>query len=142
MMASMTLTTRWFGLLLLAAAGLAACAAPTGDAVPECDASWAEVQPSILVASDGDAEPMPIACMSPIDDRRIRIGFFLPAGPTCHALSALDIVESADAVSVRIGVEPLHDPLAGACPDEPMRAMTEADLQAPVGDRELLDSGT
>lgn len=124
------------GALLVALVG---CASPTGGSVPGCDDSWADA-PSVIVAPT-DAEPVlvTIECMSEIDDRRIRIGLRLPAGPSCHALSALRIREGPDAVSVEADVVVVNDPLAGACSDEPMRVVTEADLQAPVGDRSLLD---
>ncbi|MCV0402801.1 MAG: hypothetical protein K5924_03710 [Chloroflexi bacterium] len=122
--------------------GLVACAGVTGTSVPECDESWAGLDAVILVPDEeAEAIPVAIACMSEIDEERIRIGFEAPAGPSCHQLSLLDINESADAVSVRVGVVAVDDPLAGACPDEPVRMVTEADLQAPVGDRELLGAG-
>lgn len=128
---------------LILALCLAACGAVTGTPVPECDDSWAELDAVILVPDEeAEAIPVAIACMSEIDDERIRIGFEAPAGPSCHQLSLLEINESADAVAVSVAVVAVNDPLAGACPDEPVRMVTEADLQAPVGDRALLDAGS
>lgn len=118
---------------------LAGCASPTGGSVPGCDASWADAPVVIVATADEEAIPVSIECMSEIDDRRIRIGLRLPPGPSCHALSALRIREGPDAVSVTADVVAVNDPLAGACADEPMRVVTEADLQAAVGDRALLD---
>lgn len=118
---------------------LAACAGVTGAPVPECDRSWNSPEPVIVKPTEEDPIPATIECMSEIDHRRIRIGLRLPAGPDCHALSALLIREGPDAVSVEADVVVVNDPLAGACSDEAMRVVTEADLQAPVGDRALLD---
>ncbi len=118
---------------------LVACATPSGRQVPQCDASWTAVQPVIVVPAQAEATPVAIDCMAEIDESRIRVGFRMPAGPSCHRLGSLGIGESAGAVSVSVGVVVVNDPLAGACSDEPMRVVTEADLQAPVGDRALLD---
>ena len=90
-------------------------------------------------APDASAQPIPIRCMEQIDARRLRIGFDLPAGPTCRVLDEVRVVEGADAVSVGLFLAATDDPAAGACPDEPMRAATEIDLQAPVAGRTLLD---
>ncbi len=121
-------------------AALAGCASPTGGSVPGCDDSWADALSVIVTPTDDETViPVAIECMSEIDDRRVRIGLRLPAGPDCHALSALRMREGSDAVSVEADVVVVNDPLAGACSDEPMRVVTEADLQAPLGDRALLD---
>ncbi|MGI8658919.1 MAG: hypothetical protein ACR2K4_09185 [Candidatus Limnocylindria bacterium] len=118
---------------------LAACAAPPGRAAPECDASWTVVQPVMVIPGQGEATPVEIDCMAEIDESRIRIGFRMPPGPGCHRLSGIHLTETAAAVAVRAVVEAFEDPLAGACPDEPIRVVTEVELQAPVGDRALLD---
>jgi hypothetical protein len=76
--------------------------------------------------------------MRRVDEKRISIGFELPPGPDCYELAAVELVESADAVSVTLQVAPMTD-AGGACPTERARAVTEVDLQAPVGDRALLD---
>lgn len=126
---------------LLVAGALVGCGTVTGAAVPECEAAWQDLEPSIVTQSDEQPIPVAVDCISEIDDERIRIGFTSPPGPSCHRLSDLRIAESADAVAVSVTVVAVDDPLAGACPDEPTRMMTEADLQAPVGDRMLLDGG-
>lgn len=112
---------------------------PAGSEVPVCDGSWTEVESRIVIPGAGPSEPTPIECMRQIDERRIRIGFLMPAGPSCHRLSAIDVVEGADAVSITLHVARHDDPTAGACPDEALRATTEIDLQAAVADRALLD---
>jgi hypothetical protein len=116
---------------------LAACAFPTGAAVDECNTSWRGVEAQIITAARDDGQEIPIACMRRVDERRISIGFEMPPGPDCYELSAIDLVESADAVAVTLSVAPVN--AGGACPDEAVRAVTEVDLQAPVGERVLLD---
>ena len=118
---------------------LAACASPAGAEVDECDASWRGVDAHIVRPGGTEADAVPIECMRQVDDRRVRIGFRMPAGPDCHRLSAIDVVEGADSVAITLRVSRDDDPLAGACPDGPAMATTEIDLQAPVEDRVLLD---
>jgi hypothetical protein len=117
---------------------LAACTTPTGVAVEECNTSWRGLDARIATGAAGERQPVPIACMWPVDERRISIGFEMPPGPDCYELAAIELVESADAVSVTL-VASLMDNVGGSCPSEPVRAVTEVDLQAPVGDRTLLD---
>ena len=105
----------------------------------ECDASWRFVESHILVDLDRERQMVPIECIRQVGLRRIRIGFMLPPGPSCFELSAIDVVESGDAVSITLAVARDDDPLAGACPAEPMQAATEIELQAPVADRTLRD---
>jgi hypothetical protein len=116
---------------------LAACTLPSGVAVDECNTSWRGLDARIVTTPRDDGQEIPIACMRRVDDRRISVGFEMPPGPDCYELSAIELVESADAVAVTLRVARTED--AGACPDEPLRAVTEVDLQAPVGDRSLLD---
>jgi len=124
---------------LLVALLLAACAAPSGAPVDECDASWRAVES--LIVTPGGAEPraVPIECIRRIDERRIRIGFLMPAGPSCYRLSAVEVVEGADAVSIALIASRDDNPAAGTCPEEAPRSTTEIDLAAPVADRALLD---
>ncbi len=126
---------RALGLVLV----LAACAAPVGQPVEECDASWRDVESVIVtpVSSEGDA--VALDCIRQVDEYRIRIGFQVPAGPSCYVLSAYRVAEGADAVSVTLHVSATDDPAAGACADEARRVATEIDLQAPVDGRILLD---
>jgi hypothetical protein len=118
---------------------LSACGVPTGQAVAECDASWRGVESVIVQPRPGETQTVPIECMRSIDQNRVRIGFTMPTGPTCYALSAVDVVEAADAVSITLFATAEDDPNAGACPEQPGRTATEIDLQAPVADRRLLD---
>jgi hypothetical protein len=117
---------------------LTACASPSGVAVEECNTSWRGIDARIV--SDGTGEPRtaPIACMLGIDERRISIGFEMPPGPDCYELAGIELDESADAVAVTLTVGVASD-VGGSCPDEPVRVVTEVDLQAPVDDRTLLD---
>ncbi|MEO7267573.1 MAG: hypothetical protein ABIY36_06160 [Candidatus Limnocylindria bacterium] len=93
----------------------------------------------MVVPAEGEAVPIEIDCIAEIDESRIRIGFRMPPGPGCHRLGGIHLTETADAVSVSATVQAFEDPLAGACPPEPIQVVTEVELQAPVGDRVLLD---
>ena len=121
---------------------LSACAVPAGRTVAECDASWREVESVIVQQSPSEAEPLPIECMRRVDQSRVRIGFTMPPGPTCYVLSAVDVVEAAESVSIALSMTAVADPAAGACPEEATRSATEIDLQAPVDDRILLDGSS
>ena len=121
------------GLLLLAA-----CAMPTGVAVEECNTSWRGIDPLIATGASADQQPIPISCMRTVDEKRISIGFEMPPGPNCYELASIDLVESADAVSVSLFVSVIDD-IGGSCSPEPVRYVTEVDLQSPVAGRTLLD---
>jgi len=124
----------------LAALLLTACAAPAGAPVEvECDASWRFIESHILMELDGERQTVPIECIRRNGLRRIRIGFMMPPGPSCFGLAGIEVVESGDAVSITLVVARNDDPLAGACANEPTRAATEIELQAPVADRSILD---
>ncbi len=117
---------------------LAACANPTGVAVDECNTSWRGLESRVVGGGTGERQPVPIACMLRIDERRIIIGFEMPAGPDCYELAAVDLEESADVAAVTLFVA-RQDNVGGACPTEPARTVTEVDFQSPIGDRALLD---
>lgn len=118
---------------------VAGCASPTGAARTGCNADWLDV-PSVVTHPGGVEElALPIDCIEQIANRRLRIGFRLPAGPACHVLSRVELLESADAVSITLIGAVDDDPNAGACPDEAQMVVTEIDLAAPVDDRQLLD---
>jgi len=121
------------GLLLLAA-----CAMPNGVAVEECNTSWRGIDPLIATGASADQQPIPISCMRTVDEKRISIGFEMPPGPDCYELASIELVESADAVSVSLFVSVIDD-IGGSCSPEPVRYVTEVDLQSPVADRTLLD---
>lgn len=118
---------------------LAACVAPIGAQRTGCNADWLDA-PAVVARPGGVGErPIPTDCIGQIENRRLRVGFFLPAGPDCHVLQRVDVVESADAVLLTLIVAVNDDPSAGACPEERQRVVTEIDLAAPVDDRALLD---
>lgn len=118
---------------------LGACAPATGTSVGLCDASWRLRDAETVEPGGVDERAVPIECMRPIERRRVRIGFVMPPGPECHVLSRVDVVETADAVSVTLLVARRDDPNAGACSEAAHFARTEIDLQQAVGSRRLLD---
>lgn len=124
---------------LVAALILAACATPVGEDRSGCGAEWLDVEAVATTARGADERPLPIECIHQIGNRRVRVGLLLPAGPSCHLLKRIELVESADAVSITLFGAVDDDPAAGACPEEPRQVVTEIDLAAPVDDRALLD---
>ena len=118
---------------------LAACAVPDGADRSGCGPEWLDVEPVVTSARGADERPLPIDCMHQIANRRVRVGFTLPAGPSCYLLQRVELLESADAVSITLIGAIDDDPAASACPEEPRRVVTEIDLAAPVDDRRLLD---
>jgi hypothetical protein len=117
---------------------LTACVSPSGEPVDECNTSWRGLEARIVGRPSGDAQPIPIACMWQVDEKRISIGFELPPGPDCYELASIEQEESAGAVAVTVFVSRMDD-VGGSCSPEPIRSVTEIDLQSPVGDRRLLD---
>ncbi len=118
---------------------LAACASPSGVERNGCNADWLEA-PSVTSRVGGSVEQvLPIDCIQEIANRRLRLGFVLPAGPSCHVLGRVELTELADAISITLFETVDEDPNAGACPEEPQMVVTEIDLASPVGDRRLLD---
>jgi len=118
---------------------LAACAVPVGEARSGCGPEWVDVEPVVTSARGADERAVPIDCTRQIANRRVRVGFSLPAGPACYLLRRVELLESADAVSITLFAAVDDDPAGGACPEEPRRVVTEIDLAAPIGDRTLLD---
>jgi len=118
---------------------LSACASPTGAERIGCDADWLDVRTVAAQGGGVQEQTLPIECIEQIANRRVRVGFSLPAGQSCHVLSRVELVESANAVSVTLIGAENDDPNAGACPEEARRAVTEIDLASPVDDRGLLD---
>ena len=123
-------------LILLA---VAACAVPSGEEPLICDAQWLEIDAVIVRDAGVEERTVPVDCYRRVAARRVRLGFTLPPGPTCWHLSRVDLVESADAAEITLRVARHDEPAAGACPEEPTRVVTELDLQAPIGDRRILD---
>ncbi|MCA1588625.1 MAG: hypothetical protein LC744_08260 [Chloroflexi bacterium] len=126
-------------LALLLCLSLLACRAAEGEPADGCDSTWRTREPQIVEPGGVEERTVPIDCMLPIERRRLRIGFTMPGGPDCHRLSRIDVVETADAVSVTLFVSRNDDPTAGACADAPQPVRTEIDLQQDARTRELLD---
>ena len=126
--------------LLLLATVVTACVVPAGAEVDTCGAEWRGIEAVIVQRGDAALEPVSADCIRQVDERRIRIGFTMPGGPSCYRLADYAVEESADAVSVALFVARVDDPAAGACAPEPRQVTTEIDLQAPVADRTLLDA--
>ena len=125
----------------LALLALAACALPSGTERAGCNAEWLDA-PAVIARGGGmDERLLRIDCIEQIGPRRVRLGFMLPAGPSCHLLQRVELVESADAVSISLIGAVSDDPNAGACPEEARRVVTEVDFQSPIADRVLLDGG-
>lgn len=123
---------------LVLAVILTACVTPIGDQRPGCGADWLDAEAVAASASGTDERALPIDCIHQIANRRVRVGFVLPPGPSCHVLKRVELVESADAVSITLFGAVDDDPAAGACPEEPRQVVTEIDLAAPIADRVLL----
>jgi len=127
---------------VFAALLLAACAVPVGEDRSSCGPEWLDVEPVVTSARGADERAVPIDCMHQIANRRVRVGFTLPAGPSCYLLRRVELLESADAVSITLFAAVDDDPAAGACPEEPRPVATEIDVAAPLGDRTLLDGSS
>ena len=128
--------SRWCAALALAL--LAGCAVAEGAPADLCDAGWRSRDTVIVEPGGVDEQPVAIDCMRALERRRVRIGFTMPPGPECHDVSRIEVVETAEAVSVTVFLARRDDPNAGACA-EPRRVRTELDLQQAVGRRDLLD---
>jgi len=118
---------------------LNACVTPSGEERRGCNASWLDASPVAATSGGVDEMSLPIECIEEIQNRRLRLGFTLPAGPQCHVLHRVELVESADAVSITLIGAINDDPNAGACPEGNRMVITELDLAAPVDDRLVLD---
>ncbi len=118
---------------------LNACAMPSGEERRGCNASWLDASSVAATGAGLDEMSLPIECIEEIQNRRLRLGFTLPAGPQCHVLHRVELVESADAVSITLIGAINDDPNAGACPEGSRMVITEVDLAAPVDDRLVLD---
>ena len=121
---------------------LSACNAPAGEERTGCGAAWRQVDAVAATGTGVEEQPLPIDCIHQLANRRVRVGFTLPAGPTCHVLRRVELLESADAVSITLFVAVDDDPGTGVCAEEERQAVTEIDLAAPIGDRALMDGST
>lgn len=118
---------------------LAACAAPSGDERRGCGAEWIDAESVVATARGINERAIAIECIEQIANRRLSIGFTLPGGPDCYLLRRVELVESADAISITLFAAVDDDPNVGACSDEPRAAVTELDLASPVDQRQRLD---
>jgi hypothetical protein len=118
---------------------LAGCASPSGSERHGCNAEWLGAPPVAAQAGGSQERELSIDCIEQIANRRLRVGFVLPGGPSCHVLGRVELIESVDAVSVTLFSALNDDPNAGACAEEPEMVVTEIDLASPVDDRRLLD---
>lgn len=119
---------------------LTACGSPSGVERRGCLTDEIRDAEVVVTRPGGvDERPIPIDCMHDISMRRVRIGFTLPGGPECYQLSRVEVEETADAVTITLIGAVNDDPAAGACPEEPRRAVTDVDVAAPIEQRILLD---
>lgn len=121
---------------------LVGCQSPSGAEVPVCDGLALDREAVAVQEGGADPQPVRIQCWREVDRERIQLWFATPAGPSCHQLARVELVESADAISVALIMVRDDAPNAGACPEESQDLLTEVDLQASVGERMLLDAGS
>jgi hypothetical protein len=123
--------------VFVAAVALAGCEV-NGAPVPECEGSGAEDREVAIVrppASTDEERPLAIECWREVGRERIELWFSYPAGPDCWQLSSAELRESAQAISITLAAAP-----APICIDDAgSGTLTQIELQAPVGDREVLD---
>jgi hypothetical protein len=127
---------------LVALVLVSACNAPAGEERTGCGAAWRQVEAVAATATGTGEEPLTIECIHQIANRRVRVGFVLPPGPSCHVLRRVELVESADAVSISLFGAVDDEAGAGVCPAEAREVVTEIDVAAPIDDRALLDGST
>lgn len=135
-------STALVALLALLALLLVACAPLSGTPLDSCGRDWFDAESVIAVPANDreEAAAVPIGCARRIGEERIRLGFEMPPGPTCHRLARVELEETADAVAVTLLLAESNDPAAGACAPRPSKVVTEVDVQAPIAEREILDA--
>lgn len=119
---------------------LAGCVTPEGAPVPECGPDW---EPEIVDGPPGTTgfpESVPIECYLPIAEHRIQVGFFMPPGPTCYAIDAVEVIEDDEAFSLLVRVAEARSPFGGACPPEELAWGATVELNRPVAGRRVLDA--
>lgn len=117
---------------------LAGCATPEGTPIEACDDNW---EP--LIAADPQAmtdrpQTIPIECYAVTGSSRLELGFLMPPGPDCFGVELVEVIESSDAVSLELRVGGVADRF-GACPPEEIPWSVLVELNAVVGDRQILD---
>ena len=116
-----------------------ACGGGTGVEPSGCGPDWIDAEVVVTEAGGTEEQPIPIECMHQVANRRIRVGFILPAGPECHQLARVELSESTTSVVVTLIGAVSDDPAAGACPTDARMVVSEIDLAAPLDHRALLD---
>jgi hypothetical protein len=91
----------------------------------------------VRATTPGEEErPLAIDCWRELDSERIELWFSYPDGSGCWQLSSLELRESADAISISLRASP-----APICTVDPgTESLTQIELQAPLGDRDVLDA--
>lgn len=125
--------------MLVLALGLAGCMSPQGTPVPPCAGDFEPVFQATPRAMTDRPESIPVECYRITGNARIEVGFVMPRGPQCFAVESVEVVESADAVSVELRVGGIIDPL-GACPEQELLWSVLVELNAPIEGREVLDA--
>jgi hypothetical protein len=119
-------------------AALAGCGLG-GAPVPECQGSGAEERIVAIVSpprSTDEQRPLTIECWREIGSERIELWFSYPAGSDCWQLASAELRESAEAIAISLAATQ-----APVCTVDPgAETLTQIELQAPVGDREVLDA--
>ena len=118
---------------------LAGCAAPVvGTPIELCDDRWEALLAADPQAMTNQPQTIPIECYTVTGTSRLELGFLMPAGPDCFGVELVEVIESSEAVSLELRVGGVADRL-GACPREEIPWSVLVELNAPVGDRQILD---
>lgn len=136
---SFTTTRRSGPMLALLLLVLAGCVAPQGTPVPICSRDFEPVFQATPRAMTDRPQSIPVECYRITGTARVEVGFIMPAGPQCHAVESMEVVESSDAVSLELRVGGIIDPL-GACPEQELLWSVLVELNGPIDGREVLDA--
>lgn len=125
-------------LVLALALALTGCLSPQGTPVPMCASDFEPIFQATPRAMTDRPESIPVECYRITGNARIEVGFIMPPGPQCFAVESVEVVESADAVSLELRVGGIIDPL-GACPQQELLWSVLVELNTPIEGREVLD---
>jgi hypothetical protein len=131
---------RRIGAVALALMLLVACVAPHGAPIEECGPGW---EPDIVDGPPGTTGfpfTLSIECYTVIAERRLQVGFFMPPGPECYAVSVVEVIEDGDAISLEVRVAEARSPLTGACPPDELAWNATVELNQPIDGRRVLDA--
>jgi len=117
---------------------LAGCASPEGTPLEVCGDDWEPLLAADQQAMTDRPQTIPIECYSVTGSSRLELGFLMPPGPDCFGVELVEVIESSEAVSLELRVGGVADRL-GACPPEAIPWSVLVELNAPVGDRQILD---